>query len=229
MKRPRPAPDATDSTTGGRRRRDRGAVFLEFALLVPILTVLAMGIVEYGLGWKWANDVNAAVRDSARTGTSQPAYLTADRSILLTVGTLLTEEQIDNLEKVIVYSSTDPDGKPSDSCKARTNTTGSSTSPGSKRGQSGCNAYGKGQIRYVLNNPTDDGPWVNSDGDGCDSNDLDANWCPATRDRNLTTGDFDYIGVYIVVKKPSTTNFGFGQMTIERNAVFQLEPAFGGN
>jgi hypothetical protein len=58
---------------------------------------------------------------------------------------------------------------------------------------------------------------------------VDWYWCPAKRNRNLTTGNFDYIGVYIEVKKPSTTNAGFGQMTIKRTAVFQLEPAFGGN
>lgn len=212
-----------------RLRRDAGAVFVEFALVVPLLVLFTLGLVEYGLGWKWANDVNAAVRDGARTGTSEPAYLTSDRSILLSIGTSLTSEELKNLQKVIVFKSSNADGAVPQNCKVLTNNTGSTASPGSRQGVgNSCNVYGLGQVKYVLSNPTSDGPWINTASNGCDSGDVDWYWCPAKRSRSLTTGTFDYIGVYIQVKKPSVTNSGFGTMTIERSAVFQLEPAFGG-
>jgi hypothetical protein len=188
-------------------------------------------MVEYGIGWKWSNDVNAAARDSARTGTSEPVYQTSDRSILLSIGTSISQEQLDNLQRVVVFKASSVDGKVPTDCKSLAPST---SSPGAPRGfasttQGYCNVYGPKQIAYVLANPTVDTPWINSGGNGCDSSDVDANWCPAKRNRNLTTDSFDYIGVYIEVKKPSTTNAGFGKMTIKRTAVFQLEPAFGGD
>lgn len=205
-------------------------MFVEFALLVPILTILAMGIVEYGMGWKWANDVNAAARDAARSATSEPVFLTSDRAALLSIATSLTSEQIDNIEQIIVFAPIDSKGSMYSSCKSKTNTTGSSSSAGSRSGVSNyCNVYGKGQLRYVLAHPSENGPWLNSSGTGCDSSDLSSYWCPASRKRSLTTGTFSTLGVSIKMKKPSMTNMGFGDFTITRTAVFRLEPAFGGS
>lgn len=217
------------SLRGRRQVGDRGAVFVEFALIIPLLTLFAMGLVEYGIGWKWANDVNAAARDAARTASSEPAYLTADRSALIAIGTLLTGEQLENLEQVIIYrAANEGDTTPSSTCRSITNDTGNAATPGSPRGQSGCNVYGKGQIEYVLANPTDDGPWINSSGNGCNSGDLDRFWCPANRNRSLVFDNLDYLGVYVKVNKPSTTGAGFGDASIERSTVFRLEPNFGG-
>lgn len=217
---------ASSRRHGSRRSRDeRGSVFIQFALLVPLLTVFAMGIVEYGLGWKWANDVNAATRDAARTGTSEPAFATADKSILLSIGSTLTTEQINNIQRIVVFKANTSGTVPS-GCASLTPSTGTTTAVGVS---SSCNVYGKAQVNYVLGNPTDNTKWVNSAGNGCDSSDLDANWCPATRNRNLTTGNFDDLGVYLEIKKPDVTHMGFGQMTIKRTSVFRLEPAFGGS
>ncbi len=204
-------------------------MFVEFALLVPIFTLLAMGIVEYGLGWKWANDANAAVRDAARTGSSARAYQTADKFILQSIGTSLTAEQLEHVEKVIVFRVLGSDGQVPSVCMNLKNTSGDSTDPGTRLGiESRCNVYGVGQIEYVLANPEDDGPWVNSAGTGCNSSDLDSRWCPATRSHSLDKGEFDTLGVYLEMKKPSSTNFGFGEQSVSRTAVFRLEPAFGG-
>lgn len=55
-----------DKTKGGAIRSDRGANLVEFAILMPLLLLLALGIVE--LGWKFGqfNDVRHAVREGAR-------------------------------------------------------------------------------------------------------------------------------------------------------------------
>ena len=49
-----------------RGRSDRGAALVEFALLMPLLLLLILGIVEFG--WKFGqfNDVRHAVREGAR-------------------------------------------------------------------------------------------------------------------------------------------------------------------
>ncbi|MBS1847687.1 MAG: pilus assembly protein [Actinobacteria bacterium] len=217
------------SAPATRRRRDRGAVFIEFALIVPLLLVVAMGIVDYGLDWKWANDVNAAARDGARVGTSAPVFSTSDRSVLLAIASSLTPAQQNAVRQIIVYSTTDPAGAVPAGCLSITNTTGSASSPGTKAGVSGCNVYGAGTLKYVVANPGVDTPWINSAGNGCDSTDLDYNWCPASRARSLTSGTFDYLGVYIRLSRPSVTKFGIGDQTIARRAVFRFEPAFGGS
>ncbi len=212
--------------------RDRGAVFIEFALLLPVLLLFAMGIVEYGMGWRAANDVNAAARDGARSGTSASAYATADRSVLVSIANnLASSGDLDGVEKIIVYKASSANGQVPGSCLAKTNPSGSASSPGFVVGVGGvCNVYGPGQLTYLLNgsNASNNGPWVNSAGTGCDGSDLDAPWCPAIRNHSLTSNSFDYMGVYVKLKHSSITGFGFGDQMIERTAVFSLEPKFGG-
>lgn len=211
---------------------DRGAVFVEFALMVPLLLLLGLGLVEYGLGWKAANDVNAAVRDAARSGSSAPAAQTADRTIVYAIATNLKASGDDTgIEKIIVFKASSADGQVPSSCYGLTNSSGSLTSAGSAVGTSTCNVYGPGQVTYLLNpnvnNNANDAPWVNSTGTGCDGSDVDSSWCPAGRFRSLTSNSFDYLGVYVKYKHTAVTGFGFGDQEIERTAVFKLEPSFG--
>ena len=55
----------------GRRGRDRGAAAVEFALVMPVLFMLLMGIVNYGL---WFNDslqLRQGIRESVRQAVVQ--------------------------------------------------------------------------------------------------------------------------------------------------------------
>jgi hypothetical protein len=49
-----------------RRRRERGAVAVEFALVLPILIVLVFGIIDYGAYFSNALAVRQGVREAAR-------------------------------------------------------------------------------------------------------------------------------------------------------------------
>ena len=51
---------------GGESHNDRGANLVEFAILMPLLVLLVLGIVEFG--WKFGqyNDVRHGVREGAR-------------------------------------------------------------------------------------------------------------------------------------------------------------------
>jgi Flp pilus assembly protein TadG len=56
--------------TDGRKRtlRERGQALVEFALVVPILLILAFGIADFGMGFKTSITVTNATREGARLG-----------------------------------------------------------------------------------------------------------------------------------------------------------------
>jgi len=207
-----------------RDERESGAVFVEFALVVPILMLFALGIVEYGLGWKAANDVNAAARDAARSATSATAYVTSDQTALTQVGTSLTPNELDGVEKVIVYKATPVATEPPWTCLNLT------PSPNSTVGSSGsCNVYSKQQVEWVLANQTSSAHFATAAGCGSGtSKTWDYYWCPTDRNHSQRSGVLDYLGVYIKMKHDEVTHFGFGDRMIERTAVFRLEPKYGG-
>lgn len=198
---------------------------VEFALALPFMMLIAMGIVEMGVGWMTTNDVNSVARDAARTGTSAPAYLTADRSMLRSIGAGLSPKELTGLKRVIVFKASNANADVPASCLALSPSSGS---PGSARGVSGvCNVYGPGAVNYVLANPGDLTYFGGIEGSGCGSR-INQNWCPATRNHSQSTDNLDYLGVYVEIEHKSLTHFGFGDMTIHRTSVFRLEPKYGG-
>lgn len=50
------------------RDRERGASLVEFALVVPLLTLFLFGIVQFGLAYDAKQSINSAAREGARTG-----------------------------------------------------------------------------------------------------------------------------------------------------------------
>lgn len=208
-----------------RRRRehsDRGAAFVEFALAVPVLVLLGLGIIESGLLWMSSNDVTAVSRNAARSGTSAPVYYTADRTILGTVGAELTTDQLDNLQRVIVFRANNAgQTSPPSNCKGLT------PNDSSGAGQSGsCNVYSKKQVEQVINGTAPASKFATTS--GCGST-WDRFWCPTSRNRSLSSGSLDYLGVYVETKTTSNTGLSLGNQTIGRSSVFRLEPPFGAN
>ncbi|MFZ9894988.1 MAG: TadE/TadG family type IV pilus assembly protein [Burkholderiaceae bacterium] len=58
------------------KRCEKGAVALEFALILPTLLILVMGIIEFGRAYNTVISLNGAAREGARVlalcGTSSP-------------------------------------------------------------------------------------------------------------------------------------------------------------
>ncbi|MEJ7771774.1 MAG: TadE/TadG family type IV pilus assembly protein [Geodermatophilaceae bacterium] len=48
------------------RRRDRGAAVVEFALIVPVLLLLVLGIAEFGHAYQVQTSLSAAAREGVR-------------------------------------------------------------------------------------------------------------------------------------------------------------------
>jgi len=58
------------TTHGGcRRRSQRGAAAIEFALVLPILVIIVFGIIAFGIGFTQKQTLSSAVRDGARFGS----------------------------------------------------------------------------------------------------------------------------------------------------------------
>jgi TadE-like protein len=54
------------------RPRTRGAQLLEVALVLPLLLILAVGILDFGTAYNLRHILNNAAREGARLGSSQP-------------------------------------------------------------------------------------------------------------------------------------------------------------
>lgn len=74
-------------------RRERGAVAVEFAIIMPILLLLVLGIIEFGFGYHaWDSTQNAA-REGARLGAVQPDA-SAIELRTINAASLLNEDQL---------------------------------------------------------------------------------------------------------------------------------------
>lgn len=198
---------------------DRGAMLIEFALIMPFLMLIAMGIVEYGMAWKSTTDVNAAARDAARAGTRAPAYDHGDREIVRQIAASMNDNG-DTIERIVVYKASGPtDSRPANGCL-----TLDATGAGAHGIPGVCNVYGTEQLEWVKNNMGNNAHFV--DGGACPAGSWDRAWCPTSRAKNVRMDNLDYVGVFIVVDHESIAKFGFGDQMIRRGAVFRVEPPY---
>ena len=63
-------------------KRERGASLVEFALILPFLLVLALGIVEFGFVLGQMNDVRYGAREGARLAASNAASAATMRGLV---------------------------------------------------------------------------------------------------------------------------------------------------
>jgi Flp pilus assembly protein TadG len=61
-------PPIARSRWGRRRHSQRGAVAVEFALILPLLLLLVLGIIEFGFGYHAWDATQNAAREGARLG-----------------------------------------------------------------------------------------------------------------------------------------------------------------
>lgn len=90
---------------------ERGVALVEFALILPILLTLIVGIAEFGLAFKDFLSVSNAAREGARVAASAGNEATADCSVRVHIAesfTALTLSQLDRLEIFQSNSSGDP-------------------------------------------------------------------------------------------------------------------------
>ncbi|MFN2607209.1 MAG: TadE/TadG family type IV pilus assembly protein [Acidimicrobiales bacterium] len=185
-----------------------GAVLVEFALVLPFLALMAFGIVEFGLVRQDQLTVETAGRAAVRVGSAAGNSGDADKSLLLGLGSAITDVGLDNVQWVVVYRSTTADGSVPSGCGG--------SPPTSVSGS--CNVYTGAQLKVIASAAGAPASWF-----GCGAGSLDGSWCPASRQTTQAFGT-DYLGAWVRAVHPLQTGFFGSQVTIDDRAVMRLEP-----
>lgn len=102
----RPARPAT-ATPGGTVARQEGQAMVEFAMMLPLLLVLAIGILEFGMLFKDHVGIHYAAREGARAGAAAGRNPNADCTILRAVSTTMQTMPYDDLVRVRIFKAAD--------------------------------------------------------------------------------------------------------------------------
>lgn len=198
-----------------RRRPDNGAVLVEFALVLPVIALLAIGLLEYGSAFREKALVERSVQQAARTAASTANGRYADYDALRTLDSVLSGAKRGEIERVIVYNATGrTDGSVPGVCLGITPSGGGSGSTNR------CNVYSAAQV--AQGNPV--GFPTNAAGTSC-AGGWDSSWCPIGRRRSAPA--VDRVGVYVEFRYEPLTGLlpSTGEL-IKANAVYQLEPSY---
>ncbi len=194
-----------------RSARERGATMLEFALVLPLLALLAFGTAEMGLAWTAHNRVEGAVSTAARVGSAAGQDPNADVNILVALRAALPAESLANLDRVVIFKPLNANGgMPAPStCVPAVGST-------SQLGSSGnCNTYTGATVRSVTT--------------ATNLGSADDSWAGLTRKDSLAdSGGPDYLGVYVRTRHDSKTGTFWGDFTITRTSIYRLQPDIDG-
>ena len=95
--------------------RDRGAVIVEAAVIMPVLVLLCFGVIEYGLAFKDSMVLADATRSGARVASALPRTPGYE---LTTAGavraSLLTAVDANGIEYLTIYRADKASGRPAD-------------------------------------------------------------------------------------------------------------------
>lgn len=199
----RPSSVARRRGRGG--ARERGAVLVEFAMVMTLLLTMGLGIYEFGFAWRSAASVTSGSRSAARTVSSLATDDSADYQALSSIRSdLQASGLLSKLQLVVIYKSTTADGDVPAACMTNTSTGAL------------CDIYTGDQVRTMLESDF-------STTTGCLSSGMTvANYCPNVR--NPIMASADYVGVWVKVRHDYQTGlFGAG-IDITKYAVMRVEP-----
>ncbi len=186
------------------RRDESGAVAVEAALLLPLITLIILGIVEFGLLFRDVLTVQTAARDAARTGSAHSrepdfATLAVDR-----VKTSMSIRSPEASDKILVYKAEGSNGLPAGATSATNALTNCNTN---------CSVY---TWNAAANNYTTSSadPWLSTEQNACPE---DAR---------------EYLGIIVAIEHPFITGQigdimtggADGKKTVLEKVVMRLEP-----
>ncbi|NOY56661.1 MAG: pilus assembly protein [Actinobacteria bacterium] len=102
----------------GQNRRQDGATLVEFALVMPLIMLLFIGIMEFGMSFYDFLTVEQAAREGVRTGAFVGTAPDADCQIMTSIVDFLPNGFLDRVDRFEIYEATS-DG---DQIASRTNT-----------------------------------------------------------------------------------------------------------
>ena len=192
----------TPSRFRARLRRhlpERGAALVEAAVISPIVILLIIGVIEFGLLFKDYLTVANTTRAGARVATQEASNPTADYQVLQAIKGASSAMNPNKIERIVVFRATSPSGTVPATCKSGTAVTGS------------CNVY----VTTDMNRPSSDF--------GCTGSSPDRFWCPTTRLDNQSDPP-DYVGVYIQARHDYVTGMFGSARTLTDPTVMRIEP-----
>ena len=83
---------------------------IEFALVLPLLLLMAFGTAEMGLAWVSNNRVEGSVSTAARIASSSGRLPEADANVLKSLKSSLPQEQLNRLDRVVIFKPTNATG-----------------------------------------------------------------------------------------------------------------------
>jgi Flp pilus assembly protein TadG len=188
--------------------RDRGAVLVELAMVVPFLALLLFGAMQVGSAVIADSRVDRAVSDAARRGALAGGQSSADRDVLLALQAALPAQQLARLDRVVIFRAATPDGQPPAACTKPEGST-------SEAGATGCNTYTGATVRAVSGS--------SMAGFGGGPGTKDSSWSPASRADALADPP-DYLGVWVRTSHVGVSGLPFSHISVVSEAVFRLQP-----
>ncbi|MCP5030888.1 MAG: hypothetical protein GY939_03735 [Actinomycetia bacterium] len=185
-----------------RRRRERGAVLVETAIVVPILILLAIGIAELGLIVRDRQTAVSATRSAARVVSSSGDTRLADYDAIASLAASLADVDPNDIQRIVIFAP-DADGSMPAGCELSA-VTGI------------CNHYQGSDLSLVA---TDFAGTTD-----CSFGAPDASWCPISRETRQSVGP-DWIGVNVQLSHHSIAPF-LSDRSIADTTVMRLEPRF---
>jgi Flp pilus assembly protein TadG len=180
---------------------------VELAVVLPVLLLLAFGVVEYGSAWNRKLQMETAARAGARVGSSLGNTRLADYGLLQGVKSAINDIGLSNVDYVVVFKSTATDGaRPAGGCAGST--------PTSVTGS--CNVYTGAQLQSL----------TQADFTGtttCGATAPDRYWCPLNR-QNVQSIGADYVGVWIKARYVTITGLFKSPFFLTSAAIMRLEP-----
>jgi len=215
--------------SSGRLDGDGGAVIVEFALVLPLLALMFLGIVDFGNAYRYRNTLESSLTTAARTGSQLSRNRFADYELLRSLSSGL--DVVGSPKLAIVWKANSTNEVPP-ACL------GISAVGVGKKGIPGvCNVYSKEQIETSnpvgfpagastnpLTPPQNQPPAATPP---CPSASWDANWC--SWQRNNFIGSGDYLGLHVEMEyTPITGITGSAVITMTESTIYRLEPPFVG-
>jgi Flp pilus assembly protein TadG len=178
-----------------RRRRERGAVAIEAALLTPLLLLLTFGIIEFGMLFKDWLAVTSAVRAGTRMASAEPRFASFAQDAADQVAKEGAALDMGTVQELWIY-------------KAQNSGANAGYPVGGDSNFTGCTQcvkfhWNPSLKKFVAYSTS----WTSTQQNACQGDPL-----------------HDSIGVYLQIDHSSVTGLIFDDMDIQEHSVMSLEP-----
>ncbi len=177
--------------SGKRRRTERGAALVEFAIVLPILIGLFGAVIDFGDAWFTSTSVQSGVRNASVVGFDAGVDYDHDYRVVRSVMDELDNRGIETINRVVIYDPSAFTGDLPAGCYATAETGGVAGV---------CNSYSGAFLERVANGTARD-EFVAGN---CASS-ADSSWCATTRGGGLGTA-FN-VGVEVSVSHSALIGF----------------------